>query len=453
MVSVNLTGDSPQDKKLGIIQNNPRLKLITLGVFWRAISFIFPLAYIPLIISKLDVPSLGVILVVTSIPNYLSVMDFGIGTAIISPLSKYFHNSDFSKIAATIKNTIIAGIGISVLLSLLSVTFFNKINDLTAKICQNVTTADETELITKMILVSIILNPISGLAIKFLVGLRKPITSNAIPSVNQMVIFFLMILATEFANLTILSVVAIIVFVPLVMNFAVLMIIIYKYKTYGKFTEKLLGSGFLQVIRDAKNFMLLNVIGIISYQGDILIIGMILTPTDGANFGVLSKIFLIVPLSLSILMSYFWSEAASEPINKAASILLLKKTIRTCVIFAISANLVIIFAIWIFKNKVAIFSSITWDFNLILALSICSLLPAIVGPLATYLNANNVIKPQVYLALVMMLINISMSIALTKSIGISGPIWGTVIGQLLIAIPGSLFLIRRFKFGEVNLNE
>jgi hypothetical protein len=53
----------------------------------------------------------------------------------------------------------------------------------------------------------------------------------------------------------------------------------------------------------------------------------------------------------------------------------------------------------------------------------------------------------------MMLINISMSIALTKSIGISGPIWGTVIGQLLIAIPGSLYLIRRFKFGEVNLNE
>jgi O-antigen/teichoic acid export membrane protein len=65
------------------------------------------------------------------------------------------------------------------------------------------------------------------------------------------------------------------------------------------------------------------------------------------------------------------------------------------------------------------------------------------GPTAMVLNGAHVIGVQIWGAIAMALVNVASSIYLTHLIGLSGPIWGTVVGQLLVTIPVNVWATQK----------
>jgi O-antigen/teichoic acid export membrane protein len=68
-------------------------------------------------------------------------------------------------------------------------------------------------------------------------------------------------------------------------------------------------------------------------------------------------------------------------------------------------------------------------------------------PLSMLLNGAGVVRFQVVAASCMALANLALSITLAHSIGISGPVWGSVVAYLVCTgVPSVLYLRYRFTW-------
>ena len=63
------------------------------------------------------------------------------------------------------------------------------------------------------------------------------------------------------------------------------------------------------------------------------------------------------------------------------------------------------------------------------------------------LNAASIVGPQIGMATAMALVNIPLSIELTRRIGLSGPLYGSLISHVLFAGIPTVFLVRRVLRG------
>jgi hypothetical protein len=60
-----------------------------------------------------------------------------------------------------------------------------------------------------------------------------------------------------------------------------------------------------------------------------------------------------------------------------------------------------------------------------------------------FLNGASVLGPQVIGAVVMMLANLGLSIALARAVGVSGVVWGTVAAQIVFFLLPAIVYTRR----------
>lgn len=66
-----------------------------------------------------------------------------------------------------------------------------------------------------------------------------------------------------------------------------------------------------------------------------------------------------------------------------------------------------------------------------------------VGPMAMLLNGADILKPQALFSMIGGILNLAISIFLVKRIGIIGPLWGTILTQLVFGWGVSFYYIRR----------
>ena len=101
----------------------------------------------------------------------------------------------------------------------------------------------------------------------------------------------------------------------------------------------------------------------------------------------------------------------------------------------------VIFGDWILYNWVG--NQVHPTLLLLLALGIWTVMNSFNGPIAMLLNGASIIRFQVITALLMGIVNLVVSILLTLALGVSGVVWGSILGQLLCVIIPSGFYIRR----------
>jgi O-antigen/teichoic acid export membrane protein len=80
--------------------------------------------------------------------------------------------------------------------------------------------------------------------------------------------------------------------------------------------------------------------------------------------------------------------------------------------------------------------------SLVLAFSIWLVLLALNQPQAMLLNALHDEKFQMIAASANLVANVALSVVFTRKFGVSGPIWGTVVAQLVCALIPSTMRIR-----------
>ena len=81
--------------------------------------------------------------------------------------------------------------------------------------------------------------------------------------------------------------------------------------------------------------------------------------------------------------------------------------------------------------------------SMLVAMALWAVVSSVSNALAMFFNGASAIRFQVIIATGMAALNLALSIVLVQSIGIAGPMWGSVVAQSLIVLLPELIVIRR----------
>lgn len=187
------------------------------------------------------------------------------------------------------------------------------------------------------------------------------------------------------------------------------------------------------IMKRSGGYFLLQVIGLISFNIDNMVVAHYVSLADVATYSVAMKIFSIPSVILTLFFSGLWpaySEAYSlkdwDWIRRTYFSSLkvgLLAAFSISIILAISIN----YSMQLLTNNI-----INASFPLILGMFFWGGLSAVTGGIASFLNGLNMIRLQVVCSFFACLINLFLSIVLSKYYGVSGPIWGSVISVVIV---------------------
>jgi O-antigen/teichoic acid export membrane protein len=194
-------------------------------------------------------------------------------------------------------------------------------------------------------------------------------------------------------------------------------------------------------------FLVLQLAAAVAFTSNSIIIAAMLGPSAVAEYAVVSKLFLIPAVLVSLALAPLWP-AYREALGRGDAPWVRKtfdRSLRLSVAVAgLSSAVLVVFGIPIISFWVGT-SAIQPSFGLILAIGVWTTVSAAGNAVAVLLNGAQVMRFQVITATVMATMNILLSIALTARIGISGVVWGSVIAYSAFSLlPVAFYLPRLF---------
>ena len=201
-------------------------------------------------------------------------------------------------------------------------------------------------------------------------------------------------------------------------------------------SKEILGMGFL--------FFILQLAMAVGYQSDNLVIAQILGAQSVAHYAVPLKLFQLVPTFLGFFMLSLWpayGEAASRGDVSWIRVAYRRSVFLNAAV-AIPCALILCFSarpllhLWVGP-------AITPSVLLLAGLTVSCITNAMIGPISALLNGIRILKFQAVTWSLMAIVNLCVSIVLTRSIGISGVIYGSIIAQILFILIPSFWYIPR----------
>lgn len=202
-------------------------------------------------------------------------------------------------------------------------------------------------------------------------------------------------------------------------------------------SKEILGMGLL--------FFFLQLAMAVGYQTDNLVIAQVLGADSVSQYAIPLKLFTLIPTVLGFFMFSLWP-AYGEALARG-DIYWIKRTywrslwatvlcaIPCAVILFVVARPIIHF--WVGR-------SITPTILLLVGLTIGSIVNSMIGPVAAIMNGTRVLVFEAVTWSIMAIANLAISIFLTKKIGLSGVIYGSIISQILFILVPSYWYIPRF---------
>jgi O-antigen/teichoic acid export membrane protein len=194
-------------------------------------------------------------------------------------------------------------------------------------------------------------------------------------------------------------------------------------------------------------FFVLQLSGALAYQSDSLIVAQILGAERVPQFAVPMRMFLFIPTIIGFVLMPLWPAYAEAIVR--GDIRWVKQTLWRSLILAFAVSLPLAIGLIALGRTIVqrwIGDAVAPSMLLLVALGIWAVLCSAGGSLAMLLNGASVIKFQILCAPAMVITNVALSILLTRAIGESGVVWGSIIAQLAcITTPTIIFLPRLLK--------
>jgi len=108
---------------------------------------------------------------------------------------------------------------------------------------------------------------------------------------------------------------------------------------------------------------------------------------------------------------------------------------------AIVCGVLVVIGPWVVRIWIG--SSVVPSRSLLLAFAVWTVYSLGMGQASLVLNAARVVRPQLWMALLMAVVNLPLSIYLTHRVGITGPLIGSLIAHLVFAGVPTVVLVRR----------
>lgn len=193
-------------------------------------------------------------------------------------------------------------------------------------------------------------------------------------------------------------------------------------------------------------FFLLNVAVAVAFQTDLLVVSAILGATSAAVFSIALRLFGLVTQANNAYLSQLWP-AFAEALSAGDHVWVRRTLIRmTATAAAITAPAVAVLVL-VGKDVIRwlVGPSLVPPTALLVALALWTLQQAVVYPTAMLMNGAEIVRFQLIAASAMAVANLLTSIWLTKTVGIAGPVWSSLITHTVLnAIPAMIMIRRRF---------
>lgn len=192
-------------------------------------------------------------------------------------------------------------------------------------------------------------------------------------------------------------------------------------------------------------FFTLQLAVALSYSCDNFIIARILGPEAVTQYAVPCKLFSLVGTIVSLIVSPLWP-AYGEALAKQDHPWIRQTLVRS-VTLAAALSVSLATLLLLFGNRlIALWVGTTIHASplLIAGLAIWSILISISTTIATFCNGLSMMRFQLIIATTATVANITLSVYLTRRIGIPGVVYGSIISQLLFILIPSMFYLRRY---------
>jgi O-antigen/teichoic acid export membrane protein len=205
-------------------------------------------------------------------------------------------------------------------------------------------------------------------------------------------------------------------------------------------TRRLLGLGLL--------FFVAQLAQIIGFQSDNVVIAHVLGASNVPTYAIATRMFSVVTLIIGFITAPLWP-AYGEALARG-DVRWLSRTVYRSVlvilVICIPINLTLVLAgKWILRIWVG--RQIAPSFLLLTGIGLSQSLMAIVTPLSAFLNGINLLGRQAICFSLMALTNITVSVYLTRRIGVPGVIYGSVIAVTLFMLFPFIFMVKRSLIG------
>lgn len=443
----------PFDTSTQAGQANERYRKIALssvaGGLSQTINYIIMLILVPLLLRYLGEEQYGLWLAINSMAAFAVFSDFGIGNGLINIVGKA-HGLEDRELAKKSVSSAFATLSLVALVVLfVGIPLVYKINWASFFRITDSRTAAITNVAVAIYFLFFSANLVLSLTAKIRMAYQEAYINNIFLSItkilmlcgcitgvytNQNFIYFVIVLAGAQS-------------LAMVGN-AILL--------FGKSRPWLTPSiknvdrkTSVDLLKTGMFFYITGIAAVLSIQIDTLVIGRFLGAEAIPKYAIPLQLFMIAHSLLGFILIPIWP-AYREALVKNDSAWVKKtffRTIKLTFLVNTGPALILLFfapqIIMLWTGK-----QLDISFSLLLALATTTSISCLNGPIAMLLNGANILGIRAIITVIGALINITISIILVQKIGISGPVWATVISQLCITLPAAIYFTKKVLTGK-----
>lgn len=207
-----------------------------------------------------------------------------------------------------------------------------------------------------------------------------------------------------------------------------------------------------RVMRTGGYFFILQVAAAVAYQSDSLILAQMLGPESVTRYSVPMKLFQLTPMILGFAFAALWPAYAEA--TARGDVQWARKTLNRSLILSFAIALPISGCLVVFGQPIIewwVGPAVVPDYLVLVAMGTWAVVGAVSGSLGAFLNGSGILRFQAIAAVLMMLANVGFSILLTRVLGLSGVVWGSVLSQVVcILAPLWIYLHYRFRRERID---
>jgi O-antigen/teichoic acid export membrane protein len=203
-------------------------------------------------------------------------------------------------------------------------------------------------------------------------------------------------------------------------------------------------SAFIRIFKNGSLFFVLQLAVAIGFQSDNLVIARLLGASQVPQYAVPMRLFMVIPSLLNFVIAPLWP-AYGEAIARR-DVAWVRKTFKRSLLLSFGISLLPSLFLVIFGGRIIEFwvgPEIKPDLVLLIGLGLWVMLSSLAGPISMLLNGANVIGFQIIFATLMAVGNLSLSIFLVQRIGVSGPVYGSLISWSVFSFLPTAFYVPR----------
>ena len=391
-----------------------------LGV--KGLSILISLLYVPMMLSAVDRTDYGILLTLTSIVHWVSMLDVGLGNGLRNRLSEYLAKKEYSKVKESVSSCyavlciyMIAIIALFILIS----------PHCSWGTILNAPENDEAELLNlaNVVFIAFCVQFIIGLINSILYAFQMPAMTSVMNLASQGVTFVIVYILINFYGMTsILEIGSLTCLIPPVIMF-IGSVILFRTKlkvaspSFKYINFKSVGN----ILNLGIKFFILQIITIVLFQANNIIIAQAAGPDSVVEYNIAYKYIGMITMVFTIMITPLWSATTDAYIRGEYD--WIKSTVKrmtrlTTGITIAGVFMVIvskfIFKIWLGKELIDIPYTTT---ALCLAFVVFEMYYRVFG---TMINATGKVYMQMIITSLLAIAYIPLALCLGKALGLSG---------------------------------